>query len=95
MTGWINTVKAERASLDAQLLNAPRADRISAQEITELLSRAGNLAQMIAVADPLDKAGLCQRLGLRMTYYPEKQLVEARVIPEPPHVRSVRVRGGT
>jgi hypothetical protein len=29
-----------------------------------------------------------------MTYYLRKQPVEARAIPEPPHVRSVRVRGG-
>ncbi|GAA2608042.1 hypothetical protein GCM10010411_47840 [Actinomadura fulvescens] len=34
-------------------------------------------------------------LGLRMTHYPEKQLVEARIVPVPPHVRSVGVRGLT
>ena len=60
-----------------------------------MLERAGDLTQTIIAADPLDKAALYQQLGLKLTFYPQKQLVEARVIPEPPHVRSGRVRGGT
>lgn len=60
-----------------------------------MINHVGGLTRQIATADPEDKAELYKQLGLRMTCYPQKQLVEARVVPEPPHVRSVRVRGGT
>lgn len=73
----------------------PRSESIAQAEIIEMLDWASDLTQTIIAADPLDKADLYQQLGLKLTYYPQKQLVEARVIPEPPHVRSGRVRGGT
>jgi site-specific DNA recombinase len=93
VTGWINSVKQDRARLEGELLAVPRGERISHEEIADMLTRAGDLTKLIIAADPADKADLYQQLGLRMTYYPQKQLVEARLLPEPPHVRSVRVRG--
>jgi site-specific DNA recombinase len=92
---WINDAQQERARLEAELRAMPRSESIAQAEIAEMLERAGDLTQTIIAADPLDKAALYQQLGLKLTYYPQKQLVEARVIPEPPHVRSGRVRGGT
>ncbi|WP_396450456.1 recombinase family protein [Actinomadura sp.] len=95
VTGWINDVKQERARLEREVKAAPRGAGISRDEIADLLQRTGDLAQLAINAEPEDKADLYQQLGLTMTYYPQKHEVEARVIPEPPHVRSVRVRGGT
>ncbi|QKW33192.1 hypothetical protein HUT06_03345 [Actinomadura sp. NAK00032] len=95
VTGWINDVKQERARLEREVKAAPRGSRISRDEIADLLQRTGDLARLTINADREDKAGLYRKLGLTMTYYPRKHEVEARVIPEPPHVRSVRVRGAT
>ena len=95
VTAWINDAKRERAQAEQALRDAPRSAGISRQELTELLTRAGGLARLAIEAAPEDKADLYQQLGLTMTYYPQRHEVEARVIPEPPHVRSVCVRGGT
>lgn len=74
---------------------APRGSGISRDEIADLLQRTGDLAQLAINADPKDKAGLYRQLGLTMTYFSQKHEVEAHLIPEPPHARSVRVRGRT
>jgi hypothetical protein len=95
ITGWINEETRKRACLEAQLRAAPRQQQTSRDEIAELLKRTSDLAQTVLNAHPLDKADLYQKLGLAMTYYPQKREVEVQVIPEPPHVRSVSVRGGT
>lgn len=73
VTQWINETKAQRARTEAELRAAPRADSISREEITNMLEPAADVAQKVTKADPADKAGLYQQLGLRMTYYPEKQ----------------------
>ncbi len=90
---WINEAQQERTRLEAELRAIPHSEPITQAEIAETLTRARDLTQTIITADPLDKADLYQQLGLKLTCYPQKQLVEARVIPEPPHVRSGRVRG--
>ncbi|WP_253883101.1 recombinase family protein [Actinomadura rupiterrae] len=95
VTAWINETKAKQARLEGQLRATPQTGSIEREEIATLLGRCGDLVQMLGEAEPADKADLYKELGLTMTYYPQKQLVEARVIPEPPHVRAVRVRGGT
>ncbi|WP_067470159.1 hypothetical protein [Actinomadura macra] len=93
VTGWINDVKTERRRLENEAKTAPRHTGISREQIAETLRQTGDLAQLAINAEPQDKADLYQKLGLTMTYYPQKHEVEARVIPEPPHVRSVCVRG--
>ena len=95
VTTWINAVQNERTRLQEQLHTTPRSRTIPREHIAELVHHAGDLAHRITTADPEDKADLYKELGLRMTYFPQKRLVEARIVPEPPHVRSVGVRGGT
>lgn len=95
ITGWINDVKQEQARLEREIRAVPQDSGISRDQIAELLQRTGGLAQLAINAEPQEKADLYQQLGLAMTYYPQRHEVEARIIPEPPHVRSVRVRGGT
>jgi hypothetical protein len=101
VTGWINEATRERARVEAVLRAGVREERlsrresVSGEEIARLLEQTGDLVRVVLEADPLDKADLFKELGLVMTYYPQRHEVEARVIPEPPHVRSVGVRGGT
>ncbi|XVQ10460.1 hypothetical protein ACQP1W_49500 [Spirillospora sp. CA-255316] len=101
VTGWINEATQERARVEAELRAGVHGERVlrresvSREEIAGLLEETGDLVRVVFEADPLDKAELFKELGLSMTYYPQRHEVEARVIPEPPHVRSIGVRGGT
>ncbi|MFI7453680.1 recombinase family protein [Nonomuraea sp. NPDC049714] len=95
ISSWINETKSERARLEGELKAVPAAQRISVAEIRSMIEEVGDLVRLVADADPDDKAELYNQLGLKLTYYPEKQYVEARIKPEPPHVRAVCVRGGT
>jgi hypothetical protein len=54
---------------------------ISQQEIADSLDAIGGLVEVIAGAESGEKADLYRELGLRLTYRPQKQLVEARLIP--------------
>ncbi|MEU5864613.1 hypothetical protein ABZ815_25835 [Nonomuraea sp. NPDC047529] len=73
----------------------PAAQGVTVAEIRSMIEEVGDLVRLVSEADPDDKAELYVRLGLKLMYYPEKQYVEARNEPEPPHVRAVCVRGGT
>ncbi|GAA4511416.1 hypothetical protein GCM10023096_17930 [Nonomuraea ferruginea] len=95
IAGWINETKIERAHLVGELKAAPAAQRISVAEIRSMIEEVGDLVRLVGEADPDDKAALYTQLGLKLTFYLEKQYVEARIAPEPPHVRSVCVRGRT
>src|SRR5690606_10396317 len=78
---WINETEQERARLEGELNAVPADQAISSDGLAELLHRTGELAQAVVRAHPGDKADLYAKLGLKMTYYPEKKLVEAEVIP--------------
>lgn len=81
VTQWINEAKAEqaRAEGDRRALRTTR--RMTREEISTVLTELGDLARVIVQADADDKAKLYRELGLRLTYRPQKQLVEATVTP--------------
>jgi DNA invertase Pin-like site-specific DNA recombinase len=83
VTRWINAAKADRARAEEQLRGLGGGKRMSRQEITAMLTELGNLTRLVVQADPADKADLYRELGLRLTYRPQKQLVEANVITGP------------
>ncbi|MFE0147742.1 hypothetical protein ACFWY5_11385 [Nonomuraea sp. NPDC059007] len=62
----------------------PAAQRISAEEIRSMLEEVGDLVRLVGEAGAEDKAALYTQLGLKLTYYPGQQYVEARIEPEPP-----------
>lgn len=95
ISSWINETKSERARLEGEMKAAPVAQRISVAEIRSMIEEVGDLVRLVGEAEADDKSELYTQLGLKLTYYPEKQHVEARVEPEPPHVRAVCVRGGS
>ena len=80
---WINTAKADRARAEGELRGVGTSKRMTRQEITTMMTGLGDLARVVVQADPADKADLYRELGLRLTYRPQKQLVEAKVIPGP------------
>lgn len=78
---WINETEQERARLEGELNAVPADQAISSDGLAELLHQTGELANAVVRAHPDDKADLYAKLGLTMTYYPQKQLVEAKVVP--------------
>ncbi|MER6817257.1 hypothetical protein ABT299_49085 [Spirillospora sp. NPDC000708] len=78
---WINEAEQKRQRVESEFRAVPTDQTISPDVVAELLRRAGDLADAVVRARPDDKADLYTKLGLTMTYYPEKKLVEARVAP--------------
>lgn len=95
VTKWINDAEHERTRLQPELHILPREQTLAYDQITDMLTHASDLTKAISAADPHDKADLYQQLGLKMTYHPQKQLIEAWIAPQSPLVLSDRDRGGT
>jgi site-specific DNA recombinase len=95
VSGWINATKQDRADAEAESRRAFAPAPISPEEINDVVEALGGLVEVIVNADSGDKADLYRELGLRLTYRPQKRLVEARDRTRPPHVQAVCVRGGT
>jgi hypothetical protein len=55
---------------------------MTTDEITNLVTALGDLMQVLRDADPADKAEIYNRLGLTLTYDPQKRLVTAQSRPE-------------
>ncbi|WP_205719238.1 recombinase family protein [Actinomadura geliboluensis] len=81
VAAWINETEQERARLKGELDAIPADQTVTSDGLAELLQQTGELARAVVHACPDDKADLYAKLGLKMTYYPQKQLVEARVVP--------------
>ncbi|TDC86932.1 hypothetical protein [Actinomadura sp. 7K507] len=78
---WINDTEQERARLEGELRAIPADQAVSSDGLAELLHETGELAHAVVNAHPDDKADLYAKLGLKMMYYPQKKLVEAKVVP--------------
>jgi hypothetical protein len=50
-------------------------------EIKAIVERLADLARVLADADPNEKSQIFRQLGLRLTYHPGRELMEAQVMP--------------
>ena len=53
--------------------------RMSGAEITPIVDKLADIVRVLQDADPDDKAEIFRPLGLRLTYHPDRQLVEAQI----------------
>jgi len=67
---------------------------MSKHQITSLIAQLGDIMATLKQADPADKAEVYSRLGLRLTFDPERRVVASETRPSDPCTK-VRVRGGT
>ncbi len=67
---------------------------MSETEIRAIVDKLTDIAQVLNDADPDDKAEIFRQLGLKLTYLPGRQLVQAQ-IEAPQHWYSDGVRGAT
>ncbi|GAA2302159.1 hypothetical protein GCM10010149_59370 [Nonomuraea roseoviolacea subsp. roseoviolacea] len=82
VTQWMSETQAQRTAAQAQLRQASGRRRMTREEIRAVITALGDLVRVIQEADPLDKAELYAQIGLRLTYRPQKRLVEAQVAPD-------------
>jgi site-specific DNA recombinase len=98
VTGWIAEVEAERRHF-LTLLGQPKprpAQRMSREQIGDLVAKLGDIMAVLRDADPADRAEVYRQLGLKLTYHPEEHKVRVQAQPDADEYgEMVRVRGGT
>jgi site-specific DNA recombinase len=81
VTQWINDAKAERTRAEGERRALRTTRRMNREEISTVLAELGDLAWVVVQAEAADKVKLYRELGLKLTYRPQKQVVEATVTP--------------
>ncbi len=81
VTRWINDAKAERTRAEGERRALGTSRRMTREEISTVLAELGDLACVVVQAEAADKSKLYRELGLKLTYRPQKQTVEATVTP--------------
>jgi hypothetical protein len=66
VTGWINETQARRAAAEARLRKPTGRQRMTRDEITNLVTALGDAMQALRGADPTDRAEVYSRLGLAL-----------------------------
>ncbi len=98
VTGWIAEVEVDRRHALA-VLNQPTAQpapRLTREQISDLVTRLGDIITVLRQAESTDRAEVCRQLGLRLTYQPGQQKVRVQVQPgADTYGEMVRVRGAT
>ncbi len=81
VTQWIAETQAQRVAAQAQLRQVSGRRRMSREEIEAIVTAIGDLMTVLKQADKADKADIYSEIGLRLTYRPQQQIVEAQVNP--------------
>jgi hypothetical protein len=87
VAGWMGEVQAQRIVAEARLRQGSGRQRMTAEEITRVVSSLRDLMSELAAADPADKAQIYSQLGLALTYDPGSQTIRAEARPLPMYVR--------
>ena len=87
VSGWINETQGERLRAENELAAAQPAGAVSEREIRTLVDSLGDVAAVLADADPKLKAQLYEDLGIDVRYDPAERTATA--------CATVRVGGGT
>jgi DNA invertase Pin-like site-specific DNA recombinase len=84
VTQWIAEVQASRAVAQTTVRKSKeQAAVMTREEISVVIDQLGDIRTVIVDADPDDKAGVYQQLGLKLTYQPGKRTTRAEVILDP------------
>jgi hypothetical protein len=79
---WIAEIEAERATYTLGMRRTdPRPHRMTEAEIKVIVDKLANVVRVLHDADPEDKGEIFRQLGLKLTYYPGRRLVQARSNP--------------
>jgi site-specific DNA recombinase len=91
---WITDAKAQRLQAEAELRQAATRTTLTRQQIKALIEECADITADLRDAEPGDMAGTYRKLGLRLTYHPERQLVRAAACPKPANIGKWSVSEG-
>ena len=83
---WISQAKAQRIQAETDLRGATAATRLTRHQIEDLMAGIENAATMLSDAEPAKLADAYDKLGLRLTYDPDAQIVRATANPQPENI---------
>ncbi len=83
---WISQAKAQRIQAETDLRNATAATRLTRHQINDLIDSISSVADSLRDADPTQAANAYDKLGLRLTYDPDTQIVHATANPQPRNI---------
>jgi len=78
---WIAETEAERARYQVGRRQVAIRPRMSEAEIEAIAGQLTDIARVLRDADPEDKSEIYRQLGLKLTYRPGRQLVQAQITP--------------
>ncbi len=81
VTTWIAEIQARRTLAEARLRDNPQPRRMTREEITNMVNALRDIMNVLAQADPADKAEIYAQMGLTLTYQPEEKKVIAKARP--------------
>src|SRR5580704_1022174 len=93
IAGWIAEVQGEKLGAEAELAAFAPSTPPTVDALRDALAGLGPMVQVLAEADPADKAALYAKLGISITYDPVKRRVRAEALPSVACVTE-RVGGG-
>jgi site-specific DNA recombinase len=76
---WIAETEAEKAGYQLSARHAPTRPRMGEAEIKAIVDKLADISAVLRTADPEDKAEIFRKLGLRLTYHPQRHLVESQI----------------
>ena len=74
-------VQAEKLPAEALLAAERPSEPLSADVLRSIIERLGNMAEVLAEADPTDKAELYSALGIELVYRPEQEFLSVTSRP--------------
>jgi site-specific DNA recombinase len=77
---WINGATAKKTAAKRRLQELRQHDhavQLTAEQVRELVRRAGAIVDEFDAAEPAERAGLYQQLGIELVYQPIRRLVVA------------------
>jgi len=75
--------KTRRLRVEAERRQATSKTTLTRQQVQELIEECADISADLRDADPGDMASVYGKLGLRLTYHPERRLVSAAASPQP------------
>jgi hypothetical protein len=78
---WIAEAKAQRVQAESDRRQATSTATMTRQQIHDLIEECAHNTAALGNADPADMASAYRELGLRLTYHPARNLVQAAACP--------------
>jgi site-specific DNA recombinase len=91
---WITETTTQRLRAEADLRQATSKTTLTRQQIQALIEECADIATDLHHAEPADIAATYRKLGLRLIYHPEKQLIRAAACPNPTNIGKRSVSEG-